>query len=302
MNILLAIDNSPHSHVAVEVLLNRTWAAGTAFKVLCVVEPLFAVMKREEARVFDNTALEEAQKFSDDIAAELQAKFPSCSAHGEAILGDSKELILKKSDEWPADLVVVGSRGRQGLPSFFLGSVSQTVLIYGKCSTLIARSQQERTDAAECAENVLLAIDNTTQSKIAFDWVMNMAWSEKAKFRLLTVLPPIVDKYSDGFDALNLNKFSDARVERSQAAEQFLNRNLKTLEAKVGTGKVIAELREGDPGESILQLASAWPAGLVVMGARSHGKMSRLFLGSVSQEVVLQAPCPVEVVKTGVLV
>ncbi|MBS2008956.1 MAG: universal stress protein, partial [Cyanobacteria bacterium SZAS TMP-1] len=49
--------------------------------------------------------------------------------------------------------------------------------------------------------------------------------------------------------------------------------------------------------ELILAIATNWPAGLIVMGSRSRGHMTRLFMGSVSQEVVLQAPCPVEVIK-----
>ncbi len=274
--------------------------AGSTFKVFCVVEPIFAVMKREEARVFDNAALEAAQEFTADIAAELEKKFPHCRAEAEAVLGDSKELILKRMDEWPADLVVVGSRGRQGLPSFFLGSVSQTVLIYGKCTTLIARGQQGNGAGPGIDKHVLVAIDDTVQSRIAFDWVMNLSWPEEAQFKLLLVLPPVVEKYSDGIDALRLNQFSAERTERKQAAERFLSRNASNLGSKVGAKRVTVEFSEGDPGESILSVANSWPAGLLVMGARPHGQMSRLFLGSVSQEVVLQAPCPVEVVKTSI--
>jgi nucleotide-binding universal stress UspA family protein len=76
-----------------------------------------------------------------------------------------------------------------------------------------------------------------------------------------------------------------------------LDLSAKRLGAKVGAANVSVDLREGDPAETILFSASKWPAGLVVMGSRSRGHMTRLFMGSVSQEVALQAPCPVEVVK-----
>jgi nucleotide-binding universal stress UspA family protein len=54
---------------------------------------------------------------------------------------------------------------------------------------------------------------------------------------------------------------------------------------------------EGAPGEQILKEASEWDAQLIVMGSRGHGGLTKLWLGSVSQEVVLQAPCPVEVIR-----
>jgi nucleotide-binding universal stress UspA family protein len=69
------------------------------------------------------------------------------------------------------------------------------------------------------------------------------------------------------------------------------------LEEKVGIGKVNTELRKGDSVDIILSMATSIPAGLIVMGSRTRGHVTRFFMGSVSQEVVLKAPCPVEVVK-----
>jgi nucleotide-binding universal stress UspA family protein len=300
VNILLAIDNSPHSQVAVDVLLNRVWPQASTFKVFCAVErrePVFAVMKDEEAQSFHNKALEAARQFTQDIAARLERKFPDCKVLSEAIFGDSKESILARVEEWPADLVVAGSHGRHGLPRLFLGSVSQTILLYSKCSTLIARYQRAHEGIPEFDKNILVAIDDTPHSKSALDWVLNMPWPGDACFSLLSVVPPLVDKYSDGIDALNLSKFSGDRVEVKKAAQNFLADSAERLKAKVGAKNVTVALREGDPAEVILFDANNWRAGLVVVGSRSRGHMTRFFLGSVSQEVVLQAPCPVEVVK-----
>jgi len=300
VNILLAVDNSPHSQVAVDVLLNRVWPVGSTFRVFCVVErrePTFEAHKREELESLHGQALEAARQFTQGIANRLQKQFPDCKAVSETSFGDCRELILKEVQDWPADLVVVGSHGRRGLPRFFLGSVSQTVLLYGQCSTLIARYQHAHEGVPKFDKNILVALDDTAHSKNALDWVLNMPWPDDARFTLLLVLPPLVDKYYDGIDALYRSALSAGKVEFRQAMQKFLADSAERLETKVGVGKVTTELLEGDPGEVILSMADNWPAGLVVAGCRAHGHMTRFFLGSVSQEVVLQAPCPVEVVK-----
>lgn len=300
MNILLAIDNSPHSKVAVDVVSSRIWPANSKFKVFCAVErrePVFAVMNQEEADKFHNRALEAAQRFTHETAALLVDRFPNCSVTNEAVFGDSKEMILAQAKQWPADLIVVGSHGRHGLPRFFLGSVSQTILLYAECSTLIARYQNAHQGVPEFDKNILVAMDNTAHSAKAFEWVFGLPWPEGSEFTLITVLPPIADRYSDGIDALYVRKFSGERLEVRQAARKHLDDSARRLESHVGIGKVKTELYEGDPAEIILSKAHGWPAGMVVMGSRCRGHMTRLFMGSVSQEVVLQAPCPVEVVK-----
>lgn len=298
MNILLAIDNSPHSQVAVDVVLNRRWPAGSTFKVFCAVErrePVFAVMKKEEAEAFHNKALDAAKKFTTDIVTRLREQFPDCAATSEAVFGDSKEMILARIES-PIDLIVVGSHGRHGIPRFFLGSVSQTVLLYGQCSTLIARYQEAHAGIPEFDNNILVAIDNTPHSDTAIEWVLNMPWPANSRFTLLLVLPPLVTHNTDGIDAL-FNQFSAERCKAKQEAEALLNQHAAVMRTKLGVKRVSIDLREGDAAEKILFVAKNWPAGLVVMGSRSHGTLTRWFMGSVSQEVVLKAPCPVEVVK-----
>jgi nucleotide-binding universal stress UspA family protein len=49
----------------------------------------------------------------------------------------------------------------------------------------------------------------------------------------------------------------------------------------------------GAPGPSLCELAVGLPASVIVMGTRGHGGIRRAFLGSVSDHVVRNAPCPV---------
>jgi nucleotide-binding universal stress UspA family protein len=58
----------------------------------------------------------------------------------EAHNGDAAETIIRIADEQQADLIVVGHRGRTGIPRFPLGSVSQKVSHHAPCSVLIVRA------------------------------------------------------------------------------------------------------------------------------------------------------------------
>jgi nucleotide-binding universal stress UspA family protein len=53
--------------------------------------------------------------------------------------GDAAAEIVDEAAEWPADLVVMGSRGLTGLSRFVLGSVARNVLQSSKSSVLIVR-------------------------------------------------------------------------------------------------------------------------------------------------------------------
>ena len=53
----------------------------------------------------------------------------------------------------------------------------------------------------------------------------------------------------------------------------------------------------GDPGDMIVAAAEAEHVDMVLVGSHGRGAVGRLFLGSVSEHVVRNAPCPVLVVR-----
>jgi nucleotide-binding universal stress UspA family protein len=53
----------------------------------------------------------------------------------------------------------------------------------------------------------------------------------------------------------------------------------------------------GNPAEEIIRLASIYEADLIVLGSRGLTGVNRILKGSVSSQVVSEAPCTVMVVK-----
>jgi nucleotide-binding universal stress UspA family protein len=53
----------------------------------------------------------------------------------------------------------------------------------------------------------------------------------------------------------------------------------------------------GDPGSAICDIAAERSAGAIVMGSRGRGGLKRALLGSVSDYVVRNSPCPVVITR-----
>jgi nucleotide-binding universal stress UspA family protein len=54
-------------------------------------------------------------------------------------VGDPVELIVGAARDWPADLVVIGSHGRDGFNRVLLGSVAEGVTRHAPCPVLVVR-------------------------------------------------------------------------------------------------------------------------------------------------------------------
>jgi nucleotide-binding universal stress UspA family protein len=57
------------------------------------------------------------------------------------------------------------------------------------------------------------------------------------------------------------------------------------------------EIVTGDPAEEIIRLANIYNADLIIIGSRGLTGMQRILMGSVSSQIVADAPCSVLVVK-----
>ena len=77
--------------------------------------------------------------------------------------------------------------------------------------------------------------------------------------------------------------------------------DLDALTARFAAASVELEIRQPvqalSPAEEILSAAAAPDAELIVIGLRRRSPIGKLFLGSSSQQVILDAACPVVAVK-----
>lgn len=145
MRILLAIDGSKCSDVAVNTLAKRPWPAGAVVRVLSVVEPV--TLPVPESVTMPETwyeAMRKAARADIDRAVTLLKQSTGLEIETSIPIGSPQEMILKEARDWNADLIVVGCHGTGQAGQFLLGSVSQAIALNAPCSVEIVRQECSR--------------------------------------------------------------------------------------------------------------------------------------------------------------
>jgi nucleotide-binding universal stress UspA family protein len=144
--------------------------------------------------------------------------------------------------------------------------------------------------------HALLAIDGSTESALALETTVSLSWPAGSRLDVLTVLPLEADWYGGPWAAGVAYVPSDDLRERLRADRDALLENAADRLRRPGL-EVRIRLGEGRAASVIVDAARETGAELIILGARGHGAIESAFLGSVSAEVVDQAPCAVLVAR-----
>jgi nucleotide-binding universal stress UspA family protein len=134
MKILVAIDDSKFSQAAVQEVIALRSPREVEVRVVHIIE-LWPVHFRTQAwdseisRVRQDKR-EEAERLLAHTAQQLRAA------------GDPKVDVIDVALKWHANLIILGSHGREGLDRFLMGSVSEAVALHAPCSVQIVRISQ----------------------------------------------------------------------------------------------------------------------------------------------------------------
>jgi nucleotide-binding universal stress UspA family protein len=136
---------------------------------------------------------------------------------------------------------------------------------------------------------ILHPTDYSEHSDFAFRIACSLARDYRAKLVLLHV-------------ALRSVTIEGEAVVASRS-EEYLQEEREKLERVSAPTEVRVErfVREGDPAGEILRAAQFTNADLIVMGTHGRTGLGRLLMGSVAEQVVRKAPCPVLTVRTPTL-
>lgn len=135
---------------------------------------------------------------------------------------------------------------------------------------------------------VLLATDLSATSSPAEREALKLAAGLHARLVAVSVIDAGALRLPGGRFRARVDQVRD---EREVAAQALVAR---AQDMGVPTAFLVWE---GDPGEAIVDAATAEHADLIVLGTHGRRGVERSLLGSVSDHVVRHAPCPVVVVR-----
>lgn len=121
-------------------------------------------------------------------------------------------------------------------------------------------------------------------------------WPEGSEFRVLAVAP-VVQPAVVGVmgETPAVVSAADVQLKADALAEDAATQGAMQLRERGFQAEGITI--EGDPEGGIVDYAKQWGADLIVVGSHDRSRMERLFLGSISQDIVKHSSCSVLVVK-----
>ncbi|MDH3504915.1 MAG: universal stress protein [Nitrospirota bacterium] len=307
MKVLLAVEQTRISEGAIQILGKLTLPNGSDLFLLHV-QPIpqkitglakERILKISQAvQAVQKDVLEQARQF----LGKVEKKISSQNVHVYPLVkkGFPGEEILKTIHTKDVELVVLGTRGYSKTAGMLLGSVSQWVLQEAPCSVLIARPMPREKKTIR-GMKLLLATDGSVDSRAAVDFIKTVELPASSQITILHVVKKHAYETEQTLiaDRTNKNEFAKLAEElfkiRGQEGAKLLERTRTDLSAP--DLQIQERLAFGNPADEILKAARYVRADLIVMGSRGSTGVKRVFLGSVSNKVVLSAGCSVAIIR-----
>ena len=139
--IIVGVDGSDHSRAALNWAYQEAADHGASLNVLAAWHapvlpqqpPYGSVPPEGYASQPANDALAMLEQF----VADLEIRTPPVKIQTSVEQGNAAKVLIERSKG--ADLMVVGSRGRDGFAGMLLGSVSQHVVAHAHCPVAVVR-------------------------------------------------------------------------------------------------------------------------------------------------------------------
>lgn len=278
-NILVPLDWTPQSSTALPAAKAIAHATGASIRLLHVVPPPYMP---------GDTASQAAEGKLERIAAEVGADDTSV---GVAVSGgDPAEEILREIDARGADLVVVRTHGRSGIGRAVLGSVAEQVLSRGRVPILLVRPGGRRLSHLR---TLLVPVDGSPGGAIALGTAVGLAKATGASLELIEVVVPIPSyMYGDlgwGGAVYIDPAWDEEAVNTARAYVDGIAGRIREAGLSVRGAVQFTPLVPN----TIVSHAEKTGADLIVMSTQALTGPVRALLGSVADEVVRHAHCPV---------
>lgn len=296
MRILIPVDGSTCSRAAVRFIGARSKFMGEKPDVT-----LLNVQQNIPGTVIEHFSLEavrsvyeaEGKAIVEKLAPEIEAY--GIEPHMAVRIDDCGPAVAKIAVDDNIDLITMGSRGLSPVKSFFLGSVSRSVLEHTTTPVLLVREKElpERENL-----RLLLAVDGSDYGESAAAFIADHPglFGPNPTIDVIFVAPDYAKMALAEIDSVTpaptLKFFGK---ENQLAWENAVTPVLATLRDAGFDAKAVK--RTGDAAEAIAAYAGE-NADLIVMGSHGWGKFKSAVLGSTAAKVGAATELPILIIRS----
>jgi nucleotide-binding universal stress UspA family protein len=138
-NILIAVDSAPVAAHAAEIGSALARALGAGVALIHAIDPALTAAPDVGLAAAALQAAAEAE--GRRLLAGFRERLALPPTALEFIqVGEPASAIVKAAREWPADIIVIGSRALGGVRRALLGSVADAVMRHAPCPVLVVRA------------------------------------------------------------------------------------------------------------------------------------------------------------------
>lgn len=289
MRALIAYDESPDAERALALAADLRWPIESELRVTIVVEPPLMAAPLPGGGIVPTRYVSDRQRLAGPV---LRLTADGRLAKGVVLHGRPASLLVEEAARAQADLVIMGSRGRGGIASLLLGSVSAEVVDNAPCPVLVARTGP--------ITGLVLAVDGSEAA--------DAAESVVSTWPIFADLPVHVVSVTVGMEPVEFGAAPPAyhKAAADHAAAYAEESQDHTRMATDAAARLRAAGLQADPtmrtspdsaATEIVRFAAETGSELIVMGSRGRTGIARLALGSVARNVLYGSPTSVLIVR-----
>jgi nucleotide-binding universal stress UspA family protein len=278
--ILVAVDGSESSRNALRQAFRLAVDEKCWITVTSVVPPFegdIDLTGVKDIRASLAKPCEEALAEASRIAEEERALIKTVCEEGETY-----ERIVDLADAENCGVIVMGRRGRSRFERALMGSVTARVIGHTQRDVLVVPG-----DATLGWKRILVGTDGSRFSKVATDKAIDFAQAYGGELRVISIVDVPSELYAEAPQAVE-DMIRKAREYTAAVRKQAEGAGVP-VETFIG---------EAETWEAIVKLAKEQAVDMIVMGSHGRTGLRRLLMGSVTEKVIGNAPCPVLVVKS----
>jgi nucleotide-binding universal stress UspA family protein len=230
--------------------------------------------------------MQEAENQLQALAEKLRGEGVNAEAH-TLVLVNAADAIDTAATAYGADMVACATHGRTFMGRIIRGGVAWKALAHSPVPVLLRHVSEDEMEPVDGRRHILVPLDGSSYSERALPLAQQLAAQWNADLLLAQVIVPPPTPTTPYTTASA--DWHGLPTER-QAAAHYLNRLADD------TPNAVTLVRVGNVVDQLMEIVETRGITDVVMASHGRTGLSRMILGSVTDELIHRLHCPVIVV------